>query len=121
MAVKPGFKCGVELPLLSIQKMKTMYFSMKKIIATSIILSCIIDCQEETVLITNDASDHFFLKNNGAEMPVFVKGNTSSGTFISNLHGGPSGGAISTDEFNIYKEVKFCHCLFALAELRSVK
>ena len=79
---------------------------MKKLIAITIILSFFIACQEETISITNDAVDHFFLKNNGAEMPVFVKGNTSSGVFIINLHGGPGGGAISTDEFDIYSNIE---------------
>lgn len=37
--------------------------------------------------------DHFFIKNAGAEMPVFVKGNIQSGTFILFLHGGPGGNA----------------------------
>lgn len=37
--------------------------------------------------------DHFFVKNAGAEMPVYVKGNVQSGTFILFLHGGPGGSA----------------------------
>lgn len=37
--------------------------------------------------------DHFFIKNNGAEMPVYVKGNIESKTFIVFLHGGPGGNA----------------------------
>lgn len=37
--------------------------------------------------------DHFFVKNAGAEMPVYVKGNIQSGTFILFLHGGPGGNA----------------------------
>lgn len=35
--------------------------------------------------------DHFFIRNAGAEMPVYVKGNIASGTFILFLHGGPGG------------------------------
>ena len=37
--------------------------------------------------------DHFFIKNAGAEMPVYVKGNIKSGIFILFLHGGPGGNA----------------------------
>ena len=37
--------------------------------------------------------DHFFVKNAGAEMPVYIKGNIQSGTFILFLHGGPGGNA----------------------------
>lgn len=37
--------------------------------------------------------DHFFVRKAGAEMPVYVKGNIASGTFILFLHGGPGGNA----------------------------
>jgi proline iminopeptidase len=46
-------------------------------------------CQKESFY----QGDHFFVKNAGAEMPVFVKGNIASGTFILFLHGGPGGNA----------------------------
>lgn len=36
-----------------------------------------------------DANDHFFLENQGAVMPVFVRGNTQSKVFLVYLHGGP--------------------------------
>jgi proline iminopeptidase len=38
--------------------------------------------------------DFFFVRNKGAVMPVWVKGNTSSGVFLINLHGGPGGSSI---------------------------
>ncbi|KPM47664.1 alpha/beta hydrolase [Jiulongibacter sediminis] len=46
-------------------------------------------CQKESFY----EGDHFFIRNAGAEMPVFVKGNVESGTFILFLHGGPGGNA----------------------------
>ncbi|MCB0669678.1 MAG: alpha/beta hydrolase [Saprospiraceae bacterium] len=48
-----------------------------------------VSCQKEDFY----EGDHFFVKNAGAEMPVFVKGNIASGTFILFLHGGPGGNA----------------------------
>ncbi|MCB0635418.1 MAG: alpha/beta hydrolase, partial [Lewinella sp.] len=55
-------------------------------IAVGILLSA---CEKESFY----QGDHFFVKNAGAEMPVFVKGNIESGTFILFLHGGPGGNA----------------------------
>lgn len=46
-------------------------------------------CEKETFY----QGDHFFVENEGAKMPVYVKGNIQSGTFIFFLHGGPGGNA----------------------------
>ncbi len=40
---------------------------------------------------TNRVEDYFYLRNEGADMPVYVEGNLSSNTFIIILHGGPGG------------------------------
>ncbi|CAD5249601.1 MULTISPECIES: alpha/beta fold hydrolase [unclassified Imperialibacter] len=53
------------------------------------VLMLLAACQKESFY----QGDHFFVKNAGAEMPVFVKGNIASGTFILFLHGGPGGSA----------------------------
>ena len=37
--------------------------------------------------------DHFFVRNRGADMPVWVKGNADSNVFVLFLHGGPGGDA----------------------------
>ena len=37
--------------------------------------------------------DYYFLKNDGAVMPVWVRGNVESGIFILTLHGGPGASA----------------------------
>ena len=50
--------------------------------------------------------DHFFVKNAGAEMPVFVKGNIQSGTFILFLHGGPGGNASLPSFMPVSKELE---------------
>jgi pimeloyl-ACP methyl ester carboxylesterase len=46
-------------------------------------------CKKEENLI-----EHFFLKNNEAVMPVYVKGNVESDVLIVVLHGGPGDGAL---------------------------
>jgi len=50
--------------------------------------------------------DHFFIKNAGAEMPVYVKGNTTSGVFIIFLHGGPGGSASLPSFLPVSKELE---------------
>lgn len=50
--------------------------------------------------------DHFFVKNAGAEMPVFIKGNIESGTFILFLHGGPGGNASLPSFMPVSKELE---------------
>lgn len=50
--------------------------------------------------------DHFFVKNAGAEMPVFIKGNIESRTFILFLHGGPGGNASLPSFMPVSKELE---------------
>jgi len=45
-------------------------------------------CEKESTA-PEPVNDVFYLSHNDAEMPVFVKGNTASNTFILWLHGGP--------------------------------
>lgn len=52
-------------------------------------------CKEEDFTL----SEHFFLRNNNADMPVYVEGNTVSNTFIVVLHGGPG------DDVLVHKEL----------------
>lgn len=47
-------------------------------------------CKKDEFL---DKGDYYFLKNDGAVMPVWVRGNTQSGVFIVTLHGGPGASA----------------------------
>ncbi len=37
----------------------------------------------------NESDDLFFIRNKGADMPVWVRGNTASGVFVILNHGGP--------------------------------
>lgn len=56
--------------------------------------------------------DFFYLKNKGAIMPVWVKGNQSSKTFIIMLHGGPEGG--SSQYYTIFPSHKRIEDQFAI-------
>lgn len=73
---------------------------------------CFYSCQKEELIGTN-IKDHFFLRNNGADMPVYVEGNTSSGIFLLWLHGGPGGTALvenfgpNDDNYTVELENKY--------------
>lgn len=50
--------------------------------------------------------DHFFIRNAGAEMPVYIKGNTASKTFILFVHGGPGSNASLVSFLPVAKELE---------------
>ena len=54
---------------------------------------CFSSCKKETVHLNTNANEVFWLSNAGADMPVWVKGNTSSHIMILFLHGGPGDGS----------------------------
>ncbi|MEQ9413578.1 MAG: alpha/beta fold hydrolase [Cyclobacteriaceae bacterium] len=65
-----------------------------------------VSCQKEEISFSENAKDHFFLKNDNAEMPVWVEGNTLSKTFVLFLHGGPGGSSIGYNELNIFSSLE---------------
>jgi proline iminopeptidase len=57
-------------------------------------------CEKNDFELTTNADEFFFLRNDGADLPVWVKGNTASKTMIIYLHGGPGGaGSFGSREF----------------------
>lgn len=50
-------------------------------------------CKKQQPSISANADDIFWVTNLGVDMPVWVKGNTASRTFILVVHGGPGEGA----------------------------
>ncbi len=54
---------------------------------------CISSCKKETMHLNSNANEIFWLSNAGADMPVWVKGNTASHVMILFLHGGPGDGS----------------------------
>jgi proline iminopeptidase len=55
------------------------------------ILICFGACEKNKFEISSCADEFLFLRNDGADLPVWVKGNTASKTMIVYLHGGPVG------------------------------
>jgi pimeloyl-ACP methyl ester carboxylesterase len=50
-------------------------------------------CKKEFTRFSANANEIFWVTNNGADMPVWVKGNTLSKTIILIVHGGPGDGS----------------------------
>ena len=63
---------------------------MNRFLWISLLSLCLFGCKKDEFL---GKGDYFFLKNKGAVMPVWVRGNTASGVFIVTLHGGPGASA----------------------------
>lgn len=61
---------------------------MKKVFLLSV-LFLLMACQKEKITFSSNASEVFYVSNNGESMRVFVRGNTLSKTFILVIHGGP--------------------------------
>lgn len=62
----------------------------KHILSLLLLLLGLSGCKKDEFL---GKGDYYFLKNDGAVMPVWVRGNTESGIFILTLHGGPGASA----------------------------
>ncbi len=50
--------------------------------------------------------DYFYVRNDGADMPVWVTGESSSDTMVLFLHGGPGGDSSTASLFPAFKEVQ---------------
>lgn len=74
-----------------------------------IITLSLIACKKEEF---QESGDFFYLNSEGATMPVWVKGNTVSNTFIIMLHGGPEGG--SSQYYTIFPSHKKIEEEFAI-------
>jgi len=61
-----------------------------------------ISCEKENFY----DGDHFFVKCAGAEMPVYIKGNIESKTFILFVHGGPGSNASLVSFLPVAKELE---------------
>lgn len=57
-------------------------------------LATIFSCGKESFTRVGMANDHFFLQNEGQNMPVRVAGNLSSDKLLVIIHGGPGGSAL---------------------------
>lgn len=68
---------------------------MKQLISIILLPVLLLSCQKEPVRLSTNADDVFWLSNAGADMPVWVRGNTASKVMILFLHGGPGDGSYS--------------------------
>ena len=77
---------------------------MRHIILVFVLLTSILfsSCEKESFY----DGDHFFVKNDGAEMPVYIKGNIESKVFILFVHGGPGGNASLSSFLPVAKELE---------------
>jgi pimeloyl-ACP methyl ester carboxylesterase len=67
---------------------KTLYYTI-----LILFLFCFTNCAKNKVIYSDHASDLFWISTNGADMPVWIKGNTNSNVIVIIIHGGPSEGA----------------------------
>src|SRR5437867_5238481 len=56
-------------------------------------------CKKEFTGLSANANEIFWVTNNGADMPVRVKGNTSSRIIILIIHGGPGDGSFDYADY----------------------
>src|SRR5579875_1202194 len=68
---------------------------MKIVLIIALLVIWLTGCKKEAVQLSTRADDVFWVTNAGADMPVWVKGNTASKIFIFILHGGPGDGSYS--------------------------
>jgi pimeloyl-ACP methyl ester carboxylesterase len=60
-------------------------------------------CKKQDVSLSTTADDVFWLTNNGADMPVWVQGNTASKVIILIVHGGPGEGSYNYNDYETAK------------------
>lgn len=64
---------------------------MSKCFVTIVLLFLLFSCNNSFL----EGGDYFHLENGNAVMPVWVRGNSSSGTYVIYIHGGPGGSGIA--------------------------
>ncbi|MCB0707737.1 MAG: alpha/beta hydrolase [Saprospiraceae bacterium] len=58
-----------------------------------------LSCEKTDFELSTNSDDFFFIENEGAQMPVWVQGNTNSKKMVILLHGGPGGSSFIFDAF----------------------
>jgi pimeloyl-ACP methyl ester carboxylesterase len=75
-----------------------MKLTIYTLLFTSLVLA-FTACKKQEVSLSNNADDIFWVSNNGADMPVWVQGNTSSKVIILLIHGGPGEGSYNYNDY----------------------
>lgn len=73
-----------------------------QILSLFILLFFISSCHKENI----ENEDHFFVSNDEAIMPVFIKGNLDSEAILLFLHGGPGGNASQATFIPSFQEIE---------------
>lgn len=71
-----------------------------------LLLSMFTSCSEMLLDDEFRGGDYFYLENEGAVMPVWVRGNVASGAFVIFLHGGPGNTAATYAIADSHKELQ---------------
>ncbi|HEV7620267.1 MAG TPA: hypothetical protein VGO09_00965, partial [Flavisolibacter sp.] len=72
------------------------------LICIPVFLVCF-SCKKQSPVLSTHANDVFWVTNNGSDMPVWVKGNTSSNVLILIIHGGPGDGSYNYSDYETYR------------------
>ena len=78
---------------------------MKKTILLLVAANLFLSCGDFLLHEDFRGGDWFWFENQGAIMPVWVRGNVLSETFIIILHGGPGGSAIAMGNVDVFKKL----------------
>jgi len=81
---------------------------MKKIMLIAIFSFALFlnSCEDQLLSEDYKGGDWFYLGNDGAIMPVWVKGNRASNVFIVYLHGGPGGTSFDATTYAAYEQLE---------------
>jgi len=82
-----------------------------KSVFTIILMSLLLQCQNEKITISVHTDDTFYVENNGAAMRVSVKGNTESGKIMLIVHGGPGGSSFLYHTKKIQSLLEPCYAV----------
>ena len=75
------------------------YTFVNIVIAIFLLGSLLTGCKKEFAGLSGNADEILWVRNNGADMPVRVKGNTLSKIIILIMHGGPGDGSFDYADY----------------------
>lgn len=78
---------------------------MNKLLAPFVIIFCLLSsCSEKEIVLSEDLNETIFIRNEGSDMPVFLRGNALSNKLIILLHGGPGDSSVAymDDDFALH-------------------
>lgn len=76
-----------------------MHTKNKQRILFTLVIVLIYSCN---IWVNSEDSDFFYVRNDSADMPVWVNGNKESETFVLVIHGGPGGNSLSFHDYYMF-------------------